>query len=180
MKTKFIPLIFLSIIAVFVLIFFNRKQDANASGYDYLRIHINANSCSEEDSNVKLEIRDKLVNFLIQSVSNCKTKNEAYQIVENNLTSIEAIANATIQDNKLNYGAKAELKNEYFPSRCYENCVLDSGMYDALVITLGEGGGDNWWCVVYPPMCFVNKNSEGEQNIVYQSKIVNLIKKYFK
>lgn len=179
MKTKFIPLIFLSIVMIFVVVFINRQPQVEAKDYEYLRIHINANSCSEIDKEIKYEIRDKVVNFLSNSLTNCSDKTEAMEVVGENLSSIEALISVVIKENNLNYGARVELKNEYFPSRCYENCVLEAGLYDALIITLGEGGGDNWWCVVYPPLCFVNKNSKDEQNIVYQSKIANLIKRYF-
>lgn len=179
MKTKFIPLIFLFVAMMFVVIFINRQTEVEAKDYEYLRIHINANSCSDLDKEIKYEIRDKVVNFLSNSLADCSDKAEAMKLVDENLSSIEALISVVIKENNLTYGAKVELKNEYFPSRCYENCVLEAGLYDALIITLGEGGGDNWWCVMYPPMCFVNKNSQDEQNMVYQSKIADWIKRYF-
>ena len=180
MKIKFLPLIFFIFILILIPICFNNKTEVKAGSYDYLRIHINANSCAPEDQEIKIQIRDKLLSFLTDSISKCKSKMEAEQILQDNIEIIKAIANSMLDEEGFSYGAYCEIKNEYFPTRYYENCVVEAGNYDALVITLGEGEGDNWWCVVYPPLCFVNKNSLDEQNIVYQSKILDKIKKYFK
>ena len=76
-------------------------------------------------------------------------------------------------ENGKKYRAKVELKQEAFPTRVYNDVVLESGVYDALIITLGEGLGDNWWCVVYPPLCFSSEKVE------YRSVIVEFFKKIF-
>ena len=69
-----------------------------------------------------------------------------------------------------NYRSRVEIRNEKFPTRVYEDLTLEAGYYDALIIELGEGKGDNWWCVVYPPLCFT-----GGENVKYRSKIYELI-----
>ena len=73
----------------------------------------------------------------------------------------------------------AKIDKEKFPTRSYENVTLEEGVYDALIIELGSGKGDNWWCIVYPPLCFVNKSDVDAQNIQYQSYLIEIIKKYF-
>ena len=73
------------------------------------------------------------------------------------------------------YKSRAVLREELFPTRTYDNLTLESGFYDALIVELGEGKGDNWWCVVYPPLCFV----ESGHGYVYKSKIVEIIKNFF-
>ena len=71
------------------------------------------------------------------------------------------------------------MRSEYFPTRCYDDVVLESGEYDSLIVELGSGTGDNWWCVAYPPLCFVNATDDGTENVVYRSKLLEIIKSFF-
>ena len=80
--------------------------------------------------------------------------------------------------NGFNYVSNIKINNEYFPTRTYANTTLESGYYDAVIIELGEAEGDNWWCVMYPPLCFVNKN-ENNMQIKYKSKIWEWINSLF-
>ena len=80
--------------------------------------------------------------------------------------------------NGFSYISKAKLAKEEFPTRKYDNLVLEQGFYDALILDLGSGEGNNWWCVVYPPLCFLETSPTGE-NVVYKSKLVEIIKSFF-
>ncbi len=141
----------------------------------YLRIHIRANSNCEVDQSVKYKVKERVVEYLTPFVAECKTVDKAKQTVSDKLAEIEMVANNVLQENGFSYSANAKLKNEEFPTRVYQDLTLESGFYDALIINLGEGKGDNWWCVVYPPLCFV-----GEGNgYVYKSKIVEIINNFF-
>ena len=91
------------------------------------------------------------------------------------LKEAEAIAEKVLLENGFSYGASAKLIKEEFPTRVYEGATLLAGVYDAFILELGSGEGDNWWCVVYPPLCFAG----GEQNIVYKSKILEIIRSFF-
>lgn len=146
----------------------NNKNEA------YLRIHIRANSNSKADQEVKYEIKNAIVDYLTPLVENAKDLAEAESIINSNLQSISTLASRVLQDNGFDYSAKAKLKNEYFPTRNYNELVLDSGYYDALILELGEAEGDNWWCVVYPPICFL---SSGGGSVSYKSIIADLINK---
>ena len=86
------------------------------------------------------------------------------------------MANEILRQNGFSYSSHAKLCNEYFPTRSYQDLTLDEGFYDALILELGEAKGDNWWCVVYPPLCFVSANPTGE-GVVYKSKILHIINK---
>lgn len=109
-------------------------------------------------------------------VENCKSKNESIMIVKENIKYIESVANQVLQKNGFDYLSNANIKTEEFPTRSYGDTVLESGIYDALIINLGTGTGDNWWCVVYPPLCFVN----GNQNISgVKSRIVDFFDAIF-
>ena len=125
------------------------EESANTS---YLRVHIRANSNGADDQAVKYQVRDKVVELLTPTV-----------------------ADEVLRANGYTYGARASIRKEEFPTRVYEEVTLEAGVYDALILELGTGTGDNWWCVVYPPLCFTSGNG----NIVYKSKIAEIIQKFF-
>ena len=92
------------------------------------------------------------------------------------LGEIERVAEEVLRQNGFAYGARARLKKEEFPTRVYDGVTLEAGVYDALILELGAGKGDNWWCVIYPPLCFTGGNA----NVVYRSKIAEIIARFFK
>lgn len=143
---------------------------------NYLRVHIRANSNSDADQAVKYKVRDRVVAFLTPTVAECRTKEQAMQKIGEKLTEAAQVADAVLRENGYAYGARASLREEEFPTRVYEDLTLAAGVYDALIIELGAGAGDNWWCVVYPPLCFAG----GTQNIVYKSKIAEIIRGFYK
>ena len=142
---------------------------------EYLRIHIRADSNGAAAQAVKYEVRDAVVEFLTPIVAECGTKEEAIAAVGGRLGEIGEVADRTLCAHGYGYGARASLKKEEFPTRVYDSVILEAGVYDALILELGSGKGDNWWCVVYPPLCF----SGGNGNIVYKSKILEIIKNFF-
>ncbi len=170
---RFFTIFLLLVVAVVVILVgvFN----SNTYHTEYLRIHIRANSNLEIDQAVKYEIKDHVVDFLTPIISNCHTKDDFIRAINQNLYNIESIANKILAQNNFDYKSSASIRNEYFPVRSYENVTLDSGYYDALILELGEAKGDNWWCVVYPPLCFLNSNS----SYVYKSRILEIIKRFF-
>ncbi len=170
---KFIAILVLIIVGVMVVLFCNQNEKVNE---EYLRIHIRANSNLEIDQNVKYKIKDKVVEFLIPILCECQTKEQAQSSLAKNLNNIESVADLVLRENGFQYSSKAKINNEYFPTRSYSELTLDEGFYDALILELGSGQGDNWWCVVYPPMCFVSANPTG-QEVVYKSKILHIINK---
>ena len=168
--------IVLLIAAICGLVFiFGGNAEGQTDKSAYLRVHIRADSNGEEDQAVKYKVRDKVVEYLTPVVAECETKSEAIQSVKSRLGDIEKVAENVLRANGFAYGAKASLRKENFPTRVYENVTLEAGVYDALILELGSGSGDNWWCVVYPPLCFAGGNG----NIVYKSKIAEIINNFF-
>lgn len=145
--------------------------------YDYLRLHIRANSNSEIDQNIKYEIKDELVEFLTPYFCNVTSKNEAIEIVNNLKEKMSEICVEVLRKNGFNYSANVKINNEYFPTRTYSNTTLESGYYDAVIVELGSAEGDNWWCVMYPPLCFITREIQTE--ITFKSKIVEWFKSLF-
>ena len=143
-----------------------------------LRIHIRANSNGEGDQAVKILVRDEITRFLEARLEGESDFESAYATVSQSLGEIEEIAEERLRAEGYDYGAKARLNNEYFPTRAYQSVVIESGYYDALIVELGEGKGDNWWCVIYPPLCFVG--AEKSDKIVYRSIIKELWERHIK
>ena len=146
---------------------------------EYLRIHIRANSNLDADQNVKYAVKDGVVDFLTPYLINAASKEKAMEIVDNLTNEIESVCDQILREYGYDYTSKVSIKNEEFPTRAYDEFVLDSGFYDALIIELGSGEGNNWWCVIYPPLCFVNKFDNSIQNIKYKSKLLEIIDKFF-
>lgn len=176
---KYLPF-FLFLILCAGVLFCGFYSDKNAVEYDYLRIHIRANSNSEKDQSVKYLIKDDVVNYITPYLVNCTTKQECVGVITALLDEVKMVCDDGLVRNGFTYKSRVRIGEEHFPTRAYDNVVLDAGVYDALIIELGEGVGDNWWCIVYPPLCFVNKSDLNEYNIQYQSYLVEIIRKYYK
>ena len=177
MKSFCITLLTLAIILLTILGVFLPQGSASINE-EYLRIHIRANSNEEVDQSVKYLVKEKLVCYFTPILSECKTKEKAEIEIKNRLNEVERIANEVLALNGYDYKSSARLNYELFPTRTYEDLTLNGGYYDALIVELGEGKGDNWWCVVYPPLCFVGGEPTGDC-LVYKSKLHEIIKNFF-
>ena len=142
---------------------------------EYLRIHVRADSNLENDQAVKYKVKDAVVEYLTPYIAECDTKKKAQTLLTDRLDEIERVADKVLKENGFDYRATASVKVEEFPTRVYGNLELESGFYDALILELGSGEGDNWWCVVYPPLCFTGEG----QNYVYRSKIKEIIDEFY-
>lgn len=177
---KKLLLIALIVVSAIGYLFFIGAQNQTQSNSEYLRIHIRANSNLAIDQDIKYEIKDELVQALYPIVANSESKQQLQQNIKNNTKQLTEIAQNCLHKANLNYTAKISLNSEYFPTRVYNaNTVLESGVYDALIVELGEAKGDNWWCVIYPPLCFMNVNYNCSENITFKSRIAELIRKFF-
>ena len=141
------------------------------SSVEYLRIHIRANSNSEVDQSVKFQIKDSLVNYLTPYISSCNSKKQAVDLLNEKRENLINIVDNILIEKGLPYSCNIVIRNEKFPTRVYEEFTLEEGFYDAVIVQLGKAKGDNWWCVVYPPLCFTS-NACG---VKYKSKILEII-----
>ena len=139
---------------------------------EYLRIHIRADSNEGEAQSVKYAVRDRLVAYLTPIVAECNSKTESIQQIRLHLQGLAAVATDVLREKGFFYGATADLAQEDFPTRVYADYTLPAGKYTALIVRLGRGEGDNWWCVVYPPLCFT---AQTQPDLVYKSKILEII-----
>ena len=128
--------------------------EAEAGIYeDTVRLHILAHSDEKEDQEVKIYIRDQLLSTYGDQLSGYKDAKEAEAALSSLLPEIEDFSERLLSEQGFSYGAAASLSEEWFDRREYADAVFPEGRYTSLIITLGEGGGKNWWCVMYPPLC---------------------------
>lgn len=164
-----------------VIAFSSKKEEIEPMPTEaYIRVHIRANSNSEVDQEVKYAVKEAVVSYLTPIIADCETVSQAHCAISKNLSNIDRVANGVLKSRGFNYLAKSRINDEYFPTRAYADTVLDEGFYDALIVDLGSGTGNNWWCVVYPPLCFIGSEAKNDNNLVYMSKIVELINKLCK
>ena len=162
MKTKFKKIILLTFL-LFVYVFLSAQSYATAISNNLstavFRLHVLANSNSDEDQNLKLKVRDSLLNYMNGLCSNCSTKQEAISIANEHKDDFQKIAEQTIKENGYDYTAKINIDNFYFPTKNYGDISLPAGYYDALRVEIGEAKGKNWWCVMFPSLCFIDVSS---------------------
>ena len=123
------------------------------------RLHVIANSDSKEDQNLKYKVRDTLLRHMKELCCDCKNKDEAIKIVKEHLEEFKQIALQTIKDNGYSYNININIGNFEFPTKEYGDISLPAGFYDALKVEIGEAKGQNWWCVMFPPLCFIDVTS---------------------
>ena len=162
-----------SAIALVVILIFCPIGTSSES-VQYLRIHIRANSNQECDQAVKYKVKDAVIEALIPLVSEIESFDEAKEKISQNFDLIERTADNVLLENGFAYKSRAKIDNEYFPTRTYEEITLEEGYYDALILELGSGEGNNWWCIVFPAFCFTQ--TKKSDNIVYISRIWEIIK----
>ncbi|MBE7011763.1 MAG: stage II sporulation protein R [Ruminococcaceae bacterium] len=145
-------IVIFGIILVFSIITYAKNTQKNIAD-SVLRLHVIANSNSKDDQELKLKVRDRLLsegmNFFNKNMSLEDTKK---YIIENN-DEIRKIAEDEIRRNGYDYKVEIMVGEFAFPAKYYESIMLPSGKYDAVRVIIGEGKGENWWCVMYPPMC---------------------------
>ena len=144
---------------------------------EYLRMHVRANSDEKEDQAVKYMVRDALVQYLTPIVAECTSREVAERAIRAHTKQLANEAERVLRLQGFSYGASAEVKWEVFPTRVYDGYVLEAGEYLSLIVLLGEGAGANWWCVVYPPLCFAAPTGG---NVKYKSKILEVIERWKK
>ncbi|MDE7214752.1 MAG: stage II sporulation protein R [Clostridia bacterium] len=142
---------------------------------DYLRIHVRANSNEQIDQDVKYKVKDEIVKFITPYAAECTDKQTAMNVIGGVLGEIEKVADGVLKENGFNYTSRASVRAEEFPTRVYGDATLEAGIYDALIVELGSGTGDNWWCVIYPPLCF----TAGTAQVQYRSAIYDIISSFF-
>ena len=173
-----------------------------------IRFHVIANSDTDEDQELKLKVRDAVIAYLQPKLIESTSIEQSEEIIKNEYDELEKISKNIICKNGYNYDVKIGIKNSTFPTKQYSSVILPAGEYKALKIVIGKGQGKNWWCVMFPPLCFVDEENgvidkatdkklkevltEDEYKLITQKtekdmnkmkvkfKVVEILDKYFK
>lgn len=155
--------IFITITAFVFFLIFSVYSYASSISSDLsksvFRLHVIANSDSDEDQSLKLQVRDKLLDYMNSITANVSSKDDAIKIAQDHQKDFQIIAEQTILDKGYSYPVTVEIGNYEFPTKHYGDITLPSGYYDALRVKIGDACGHNWWCVMFPPLCFVDVTS---------------------
>lgn len=157
---KILIIFILFIIYILFSIFSYSNAVSNDISDSVFRLHVIANSDSESDQNLKYRVRDALIDYMNYISKDVSSKEEAIAIANKNIDEFYNIAKKVVFDNGFNYNINIEIGNFSFPTKTYGDISLPSGFYDALKVEIGEAKGQNWWCVMFPSLCFVDV-SEG-------------------
>lgn len=155
---------FLIVLILFsFFIFISAASYVNAVSEDIsqsvFRLHVIANSDSKEDQDLKYKVRDKVLEYMNEISKNCSSKEEVILLAEEHKEEFKKVAENAIKQNGYDYEVNIKIGNFDFPTKTYGDISLPAGEYDALRIEIGEAKGQNWWCVMFPPLCFVDVTS---------------------
>ena len=165
------------IIILIPILFFIAKVNANMIPSDAIRIRVVANSNSEYDQQIKYKVSDYLKSEMYMLLKDTKSKKEANKIIENNLKKIDNNIYSILKRENYNLGYTINYGKNYFPEKKYKGVTYEEGYYDSLLVTLGKGEGENWWCVLFPPLCLVE--AEENEKIEYNFFLFDIIKNLF-
>lgn len=155
--------------------------DAKTLKYDevknaLIRFHVIANSDNDEDQQLKLKVKNRVIDYLYPYLSNSSSLDNSREIIKDNMDEVKRISKDVIKEEGYDYDVNLQLSRENFPDKSYGNIVLPQGNYEAFRIIIGKGQGRNWWCVMFPPLCFVDESKaeveydKVEENINNQQK----------
>lgn len=166
------------IIALLVLVLlFANQEDYYVIPNESIRLRIIANSNSVYDQYIKIKVKEQLEKELSNDLKNSSTIDNSRKLINNNINNYKEIINDTLDE--LNYDMDYEINygQNYFPKKTYKGVIYEEGYYESLLVTLGSGEGDNWWCVLFPPICTLEV--EENEEIEYKFYIQEVFEKYF-
>ena len=155
LKRYLIVFLLLLIYVIFYSVSYANNIMADLSN-SIFRLHVIANSDSDEDQNLKYLVRDSLIQYMNSLTADIHSKEEAIQLANKHIDDFYSIAKKVINENGFEYEVKISIGNFAFPTKYYGDISLPAGFYDALKVEIGEAKGQNWWCVLFPSLCFVD------------------------
>lgn len=139
---------------------------------EYIRIHIRADSDDPQAQAVKYAVRDRLVTEIAPIIAECNSFEQAADTLKSAESHLSKVGTDTLAELGFAYDARAVVRREFFPTRFYEGYTLPAGEYLALIVELGRAEGQNWWCVIYPPLCLAGQSGVP---VRYKSRILEMI-----
>ncbi len=168
--------IILILLIISIYIFIGYKFSDIEIPEEALRIRILANSNSDYDQTVKNNVKEEIQDYVYNLLKDTKDINEARKIINSNLNSISLLTSKNLESQNYNLPFKINFGLNYFPKKEYKGIKYKEGYYESLLITLGSGKGDNWWCVLFPPLCLLE--AEESTEVEYTTVVSEILKKY--
>ena len=165
------------VILLLGIIITNVKADNYIIPDDAIRLRVIADSNNEYDQNIKMDVKNLLEVKMYDLLKNVRGSDNAKRVISDNLLNIEDNIKNLLDNRKYNKSFKINFGKNYFPKKEYKNVIYDKGYYDSLVVTLGRGKGDNWWCVLFPPLCLLE--AKENEKVEYKFFVEELFHKYF-
>ena len=156
---KYLLLLIVSVAFLLLSAYSYVNAVSNNLADNVFRLHVIANSDSEEDQNLKYKVRDSLIEYMNTLTNDMNTKDEVIQIAKEHIQDFKNIAQNVVKENGYDYEVNVEIGNFSFPTKTYGDISFPAGFYDALKVEIGKAEGQNWWCVMFPPLCFVDVTS---------------------
>ena len=156
---KYILLLIVSVLFLLLSAYSYVNAVSNNLADSVFRLHVIANSDSKEDQELKYKVRDSLIEYMNTLTNDMNSKEEVIEIAKVHLKDFKEIAQNVVKENGYNYDVNVEIGNFSFPTKTYGDISFPAGFYDALKVEIGKAEGQNWWCVMFPPLCFVDVTS---------------------
>lgn len=156
---KYILLLIVSVLFLLLSAYSYVNAVSNNLADSVFRLHVIANSDSKTDQELKYKVRDSLIEYMNTLTNDMNSKEEVIKIAKAHLEDFKEIAQNVVKENGYNYDVNVEIGNFSFPTKTYGDISFPAGFYDALKVEIGKAEGQNWWCVMFPPLCFVDVTS---------------------
>ena len=175
---RFILIMLVIIIMIFV--YSNNKVDAEVIIPDgAIRVRVIANSNSLHDQSMKMKVKDYIENNISTLLISVTDIDEARDIINSNISSLNNGIDNIFKDNDYNMDYDVNFGNNYFPDKEYKGVIYKEGEYESLVVTIGKGEGDNWWCVLFPPLCLLEGKDNNSDDVEYKSFVKEMLDRIF-
>ena len=157
----------------------NKESEEIVIPDEAIRFRVVAESNTKEDQETKTIVKEVLEKDLDTLLKDSTSIDETRSILKENQNYFESLIERTLLTNKINTGYKVNFGLNYFPEKNYKGVIYEEGYYESLVVTIGSGNGENWWCVLFPPLCLMEGEDTNTDEVEYKSFVKEMIDKYF-
>lgn len=176
---KIILIVITVVVALLVYINVNAETDEIIIPEAAIRVRVIANSNTIQDQSMKMKVKEYIEKTISPKLIDVESIEEARTIINNELDQLNQEIEVLFQKNNYNQEFLIHFGDNYFPEKDYKGVHYEAGAYQSLVVTIGEGEGDNWWCVLFPPLCLLEANDNDTSDVEYQFFVTKMLEKIF-
>ena len=176
---KIIFIVITVIVAIFVYINVNAEVDEIVIPEAAIRVRVIANSNSIHDQSMKMKVKEYIEQNISSQLIDVTSVDEARDIISSNIDDLNDGIQTLFDDNGYDMNFLIHFGDNYFPEKDYKGVHYEAGAYESLVVTIGSGNGDNWWCVLFPPLCLLDAQDNDTSDVEYQFCVKKMINKIF-